>query len=254
MNEGATPAFLFQASGLVAGAIVGSFIATLLIRWPQGRSVIAGRSACESCGARLGVRDLVPILSYTALHGRCRRCGAAIDRRHLGIELAAALVGLVALLAHPLPLALFSLLLGLWLLTLAALDAEYHWLPDLLTLPLIPAGLAVAWAGFGPPLGERLIGAAAGFIGLAAIGWLYRRLRGRTGLGGGDPKLLAALGAWVGALALPWVLLAAGALGLAAALLMHFRGEEVKATTRLPLGSLLAIAGWATWLVSAVTT
>ena len=249
--NGAEPDLLFQALGLILGAIVGSFLATLMIRWPRGRSVIAGRSRCDSCGVALGPRDLVPLLSYAALHGRCRRCGARIDKRHIATELAAALLGLIALIAHPLPLAAVTLLLGLWLLLIAALDVEHHWLPDKLTLPLIPLGLVAAWAGYGPPLDQRLIGAALGWAVLFAIAALYRRLRGREGMGGGDPKLLAALGAWVGALQLPFVLLGAGLLGLAAALLMRLRGEEVTGSSRLPLGALMAVAAWPIWLVVA---
>ena len=244
--------FIYQALGLVFGAIVGSFLATLLIRWPQGRSVVAGRSSCDSCGARLGVRDLVPLLSYAALKGKCRRCGGRIDQRHFAAELAAATIGIIALIAHPLPLAVASLVFGLWLLLLAMLDVEHQWLPDVLTLPLIAAGLLAAWAGLGPPLAERAIGAAAGWAALEAIRAGYRLLRGREGMGGGDPKLFAAIGAWVGALNLPFVLLGAGLLGLAAAALMQLRGREVAATTRLPLGALLAVASWPIWLITAI--
>lgn len=247
----ASPDLLHSALGLLGGAIVGSFLATILIRWPQGRSVVTGRSRCDSCGTKLGVRDLVPLFSYAALHGKCRRCGRAIDRRHLAAELAAAGIGLIALIAHPLPLALLTLALGLWLLLLAMLDVEHHWLPDRLTLPLIPLGLAAAWAGFGPPLLDRAVGAAIGWAALALMALAYRRLRGREGLGGGDPKLLAAIGAWVGALQLPFILVGAGLLGLAAALLMHLRGRAVSATTRLPLGALLAVAAWPVWLLVA---
>jgi leader peptidase (prepilin peptidase)/N-methyltransferase len=245
------PELLYQAAGLLLGAILGSFIATVLIRWPQGRSVIAGRSRCDSCGKPLGPGDLVPILSYAALHGKCRACGVRIDRRHFAVELAAATLGLIALVAHPLPLAAITLGFGLWLLLLAMLDLEHQWLPDRLTLPLVPLGLAAAWAGFGPPLMERAIGAVAGWAALFLIALAYRRLRGREGMGGGDPKLLAAIGAWVGALQLPFVLLGAGLLGLAAILLMRLRGEEVSATTRLPLGTLMAVAAWPIWLIVA---
>jgi leader peptidase (prepilin peptidase)/N-methyltransferase len=79
----------------------------------------------------------------------------------------------------------------------------------------------------------------------------YRRLRGREGLGGGDPKLLAGIGAWIGALQLPFILLGAGLLGLAAVLLMRLRGEEVGPATRLPLGALMAVAAWPVWLIVA---
>ncbi|WP_114951798.1 prepilin peptidase [Sphingosinicella terrae] len=245
------PEFIYQGIGLVFGAILGSFVATLLVRWPQGRSVIAGRSRCDSCGRKLGPGDLVPLLSYAALHGRCRGCGNRIDRRHLAVELTAAMIGLVALLAHPLPLAAISVLLGLWLLLIAALDLQHQWLPDRLTLPLIPLGLVAAWAGYGPPLEERAIGAALGWTTLFLIALSYRRLRGREGMGGGDPKLVAALGAWLGVLQLPYLLLGSGLLGLASVLLMRMRGDTVTATTRLPLGTLLALTAWPIWLVVA---
>ena len=101
-------------------------------------------------------------------------------------------------------------LFGWWLLLIALLDLEHQWLPDRLTLPLIPLGLAAAWAGFGPPLIERAAGAAIGWAVLFLIAMLYRQARGREGMGGGDPKLLAAIGAWVGAFQLPFILLGAG--------------------------------------------
>jgi leader peptidase (prepilin peptidase)/N-methyltransferase len=246
---GSLPDSAWTAAGFVLGAIVGSFLAAILIRWPEGRSVTKGRSQCDSCGRTLSPRDLVPILSWFLVRGRCRHCGAAIDRRHLAIEAGAALIGLAAIFAHPLPAAVFTAIFGWWLFLLAALDLEYQWLPDRLTLPLIPAGLAVAWLGIGPSLQERLIGAAAGFLALALIAFAYRRLRGREGLGGGDPKLLAAIGAWLGWEQLPFVMLGAGLLGLAAILLRKARGETIAATDRLPLGTLLALAAWPIWLI-----
>ena len=242
---------LRAAAGLALGLIAGSFIATILIRWPKGESALAGRSRCDSCAVPLGPRDLVPILSWAAARGRCRHCGARIDPRHPAIELAAAALGLTAAIAHPLPIAAATALFGWWLLLAAALDLEHHWLPDRLTLPLIPLGLAAGWAGLGPPLAERAAGAAIGWAALALIAFLYRRLRGRVGLGGGDPKLMAALGAWVGAWNLPVVLLGAGLLGLAALLAMRLRGEPVTGDSRLPLGTLLALAAWPVWLVVA---
>jgi leader peptidase (prepilin peptidase)/N-methyltransferase len=246
----ASPAIV-ATGGALLGLIVGSFIATAAIRWPQGKSVTAGRSRCDGCDAALGSAELVPLLSWLIQRGRCRRCGARIDPSHVAIELAGAALGLAAALAHPLPLALASALLGWWLLLIAVIDLEHQWLPDRLTLPLIPLGFAAAWAGFGPPLPERLAGAVIGWAALAAIAWLYRALRGREGMGGGDPKMLGAIGAWVGAWYLPVILLGAGLLGLAAALAMRLRGEEVSATSRLPLGTLMALAAWPLWLVVA---
>lgn len=238
--------------GGLLGLVIGSFLATIVIRWPKGQNALAGRSRCDACGAVLGPLDLIPILSWLSRRGRCRHCGTAIDPRHVAVELAAAMIGVVAAIAHPLPLALVTAGLGWWLLLLAALDVEAEWLPDLLTLPLILLGLAAAWAGFGPPLAERLWGAGIGYASLAAIRLIYRVSRGRDGMGGGDPKLFAAAGAWVGAWNLPVILLVAGLLGIAAALTMLLRKQRVGATTRMPLGTLIALALWPAWLLVAI--
>lgn len=242
----------WSLAGAVLGAIIGSFLATILLRWPAGRSVVAGRSACDACHAPLAAVDLAPIVSFLRTRGRCRRCGAAIDRRHLGVELSAVMIGFAAFHAHSPQVALFSAIFGWWLLILAALDLEHFWLPDRLTLPLIPAGLAVGWIGIGSPLDERLIGAGAGFLTLAGIGLAYRKLRGRTGLGGGDPKLLAGLGAWLGWTQLPFVLLGAALLGLTALLVLRFGGRPLSATDRAPLGALMALIAWPLWLLAPV--
>jgi leader peptidase (prepilin peptidase)/N-methyltransferase len=247
----AQPLWLIAPLAFIFGAIAGSFAATILVRWPKGESVVAGRSRCDACAIPLTPGRLVPIVSFLFQKGRCSSCGAAIDPRHFAIEMAAAIVAVIALLAHPLPLALVTAFLGFWLLLLAAIDLEHQWLPDHLTLPLIPLGLLAAWSGLGPSWQERAIGAAAGFAILSLIAWLYHRTRGREGMGGGDPKLFAAIGAWLGALHLPYVLLGAGLLGLAAVALMALRGETVTATSRLPLGTLLCVACWPTWLVVA---
>lgn len=239
----------WTALAFILGAAIGSFLATILIRWPQGRSVVAGRSACDKCGRTLEPRDLVPILSWSLARGRCRHCGTRIDRRHLAAEAGAAMIGIAAIFAHPMPLAAVTAILGWWLFLLAALDLEQEWLPDRLTWPLLAAGLAAAWGGFGPSLESRAIGAAAGFASLFLIAALYRALRKREGLGGGDPKLFAAIGAWLGWAQLPFVLVGAGLLGLAFLLLKRLRGGSVEATDRLPLGTLMALAAWPIWLV-----
>ena len=211
-----------------------------------------GRSACDSCGGVIAPWDLVPILSWLLLRGRCRRCGAAIDRRHPAVELAGAAVAVASVLAHPLPEAALTALLGWVLLLIAMLDLDHHWLPDKLTLPLLGLGLAAAAAArFGPSFADRLVGAVAGYLTLYLISKVYLRLRGREGLGGGDPKLFAAIGAWLGWQALPLVMLGAGCAGLAAVLLQRLQGRPVAATDRLPLGTLMALVAWPAWLVSA---
>jgi leader peptidase (prepilin peptidase) / N-methyltransferase len=235
--------------GLVLGAIAGSFIATVHMRWPEGRSGLLARSRCDICSARIVARDLVPILSYFMLRGLCRHCGVPIDPRHVAIEMTAAAIGMVAMVAQPGLSGFASAAFGWWLLLIAIIDLQYRWLPDRLTLPLIPLGLLAAWAGLGPDLRDATIGAAAGFAILFLTAWGYRRLRKRDGMGGGDPKLFAALGAWLGWQQLPLVLIGAGLLGLVAILLIRARGEKVTAAHRLPLGTFMAVAAWSIWLV-----
>jgi len=238
--------WLIPLAGASLGLIFGSFTANLVIRWPQGKSVMGGRSACDACGRTLGPGELVPVLSHLLQRGRCRTCHAPIDPRHLMIELAAALIGATALFVSPDLNGLAGAFFGWFLLALAVLDVEHFWLPDKLTLPLMALGLITA-ALLRPDLAAmRMIGALAGYAGLSLIGWAYRTLRGRVGLGGGDPKLLGAIGAWLGWPLLPFVLLLASLIGLGALLL---RREQMTAATRVPLGALMALAAWPIWLV-----
>lgn len=237
--------------GAVLGLLVGSYVATLTLRWPQGRSTATGRSACDRCGRRLAWYELVPLLSFAALRGRCRTCGAPIDRRHPTIEAAAAVIGAASLWLHPDASGLLGAAFGWGLLTLAVLDAEHFWLPDAITLPLAGAGLALGLS-FDPPFVDRLIGGAAGYGLLAGIAALYHRLRGRAGMGGGDPKLFGAIGAWIGWQGLPFVLVVASLAALVSVAIGSVRGRSVTATTRLPFGAPLAVAGWAVWLADPV--
>lgn len=236
--------WVWAAGGFALGAIAGSFLATLAVRWPQGRD-LGGRSCCDTCGRMLGGWELVPLVSALAQRGRCRGCGAAIAADHAAIEWAAAAIGAAAFGLAPGIAGAGWALFGWLLLTLAALDARHFWLPDRLTLTLGAAGLLVGGLATGVALVDRVIGAAAGFASLWAIGAGYRRLRGREGLGGGDPKLLAAIGAWLGWLALPFVLLAASLLGLGAALL----GGDLRRDRPLAFGAALAAGAVPGWLL-----
>ncbi len=233
--------------GALLGLVVGSFLATLVLRWPAARG-LGGRSACDGCGVALRVRDLVPLLSFAAARGRCRTCGSAIDPVHPALELAAAGVGAAALALVPGPAGLAGALLGWILLALAVLDARHLWLPDRLTWPLLGLGLLGGAAGLPPPLSDRAIGAALGFAALWLVAAGYRRLRGRDGLGGGDPKLLAAIGAWLGWQPLSWVVLLAALGGLAWVAVQRLRGSTIAGGDALPFGTLLAGAGFALWL------
>jgi leader peptidase (prepilin peptidase) / N-methyltransferase len=242
------PWWLWPAGGAILGSIIGSFVAAIVMRWPLGRSVASGRSACDACGHVLGAGELVPIVSALVQRGKCRHCGATIDRRHLAIELTAALVGAVALGVAPGLAGLAGALFGWTLIALIALDVAHYWLPNLLTLPLLLFGLCGGLIGLDPHFTDRLIGAAAGYLSLAAIAFAYKCLRGRDGLGGGDPKLLGAIGAWLGWEYLPMVLLGGSGVGLLYVLFRHLRGTPMKATDRLPLGALMALAAFPLWI------
>lgn len=226
------------------GAIFGSFIAALVIRWPQERSVIAGRSACDACGQLLGPRDLVPLVSALMSRGKCRHCAAPIAPIHWQIEFAALAIGAVAGALLPGAMAIAAAAFGWLLLALAALDLTELWLPDELTLTLALLGLLSGAAGIVPELAERLIGGAVGFAGLFTVALAYRLLRGREGLGGGDPKLFGAIGLWLGWRLLPVVLLLAALTGLGVVVFRLATGRPVSGSDALPFGALLAIAAY----------
>jgi len=238
-------------SGL--GAIIGSFLGAIVMRWPRGQSVMKGRSRCDGCDRVLGPVELIPLFGALLTRGRCRSCGATIDRVHGLMEIGAALIGGIALWLLPIPAAALIAVAGWMLLTLAVLDARHFWLPDALTLPLAALGLTLGDWLLPAPFWDRAIGAILGCSLLFALSLAYRRLRGRDGLGLGDAKLLGAIGAWLGWQTLPLVLLVASVAGLLWALAMRIRGGAIDSTSRLPLGTFLCLAvlpaAWLGWLV-----
>ena len=235
---------------ILAAPFLGSFLGVLIRRLPADRPVALGRSACESCGTALGPRDLVPVASYLALRGRCRACGARIGGFHLAVELAALGLAVIAAVAVPGDPALLWLTCGLgWaLLALAWIDWDHLCLPDVLTLPLVPAGLLATWWLAPWALADHAIGAALGYGAFRMLAWAYRRLRGREGLGQGDAKLLAVAGAWLGWEALPQVVLVAAVIGLALAGILALRRGGLDPAAPLPFGPCLACALWLGWL------
>jgi leader peptidase (prepilin peptidase)/N-methyltransferase len=166
------------------------------------------------------------------------------------MALAAAGIGVWAALVQPtVPAAVLTALLGWQLLLIALIDGEHFCLPDQLTLPLLATGgLAAVLLDHTAPL-DALVGAAAGFASLWLLAFVYRRLRGREGLGDGDPFLLAAGGAWVGWMGLPSVLLWASAAGLSLVGARLLVGSKVSAVDRLPFGPCLAVGIWLTWML-----
>ncbi len=235
--------WLWPAALGVLGALFGSFIATYAIRWPK--SALGGRSACDGCGRTLGAAELIPLVSWAWRRGRCATCGGRIALSHPVIEAIGLAVGVAAGLVAPGWAGVTGAVFGWLLLALGAVDLAAFRLPNVLTAMLAAGGLASGLAGFHPPLIDRLIGGGAGFAALWLIAAIYRHLRGRAGLGGGDAKLLGAIGLWLGWRALPVVLLIACMVGLAIALFRRMQGGD-----RLPLGALLAPSAFFVWLLT----
>lgn len=233
---------------LLAAPIVGSFLGVLVVRLPAGEGVVGGRSRCRTCGEALAPWDLIPLVSWIARRGRCRTCGAAIGILYPAIEIAALAVAAWAAAVVPAGMLWPSAALGWTLLALAWIDARALILPDALTLPLIAAGLVVAWAVAPGAVADHLIGAAAGGFAFWLIARLYAAVRHRRGLGLGDAKLFAAAGAWVSWQGLASVVLTASLAALAAVALAAAAGRAVSASTRLPFGPFLALGLWLTWL------
>lgn len=238
---------------VILGPFVGSFLLVTVLRYPALEGVAFGRSTCPACHSAIAARDLVPLLSWALLRGRCRACAAAIGWRYPAVELAAAAIALWAATAVSGWLLWVTCALGWALLALSLIDLRCYRLPDFLTLPVLVAGLAViAWA-WPAALPGHLLGAALGYAALAGIGWLYRALRHRDGLGLGDAKLLAAGGAWLSWQALPGIVLTAALLALVAVLIMRLvRRVPLSATMRVPFGPYLAAAIWLAWLYGPV--
>jgi leader peptidase (prepilin peptidase) / N-methyltransferase len=240
------PAWLWP---VLVAPFVGSFLGVLIRRLPADRPVVFARSACPHCGTSLTARDMMPLASYVALRGQCRHCRQPIGLFHPAVELAAVAVALWAAWADPDPARLWADCgLGWALLTLTWIDLEHFLLPDVVTLPLLVAGLALTYLKQPAALADHCVATALAYLSFQALAFGYRRLRGRDGLGGGDAKLLAAAGAWCGLAPLPFIVLGSALTGLLAALGLALTGRAVTSRTAIPFGPCIALAFWLAWL------
>jgi len=186
------------AASTVVGAIVGSFLNVCIYRLPRGESVVWPGSACPSCRRRLKWYENIPVASYLFLRGRCRTCGAPIGARYLLVEAVTALMfGAAWWYFGPGLLLASRLLFGCALIVLFAIDLEHHLLPNAITLPGIVVGFAFSLFT-GPGWLGSIVGVVIGGGVLYAIAEIYYRLRHEEGLGMGDVKMLAMIGAFLG--------------------------------------------------------
>ncbi|PFH09162.1 leader peptidase (prepilin peptidase)/N-methyltransferase [Collimonas sp. PA-H2] len=206
-------------------------------------NLVVPRSACPQCKHQIGALENVPVLSYLALRGKCASCKTPISARYPVVE---ALTGaLSALLIWHFGsgwAGLATLVFAYLLIAMTFIDADTQLLPDDLTLPLLWLGLLLNLSGLFVPLSEAVIGAAAGYLSLWLIYWAYKLLRDQEGMGYGDFKLLAALGAWLGWKMLPIIILFSSLVGAIVGIVLIVaarRGYDIP----IPFGPYLAAAG-----------
>jgi leader peptidase (prepilin peptidase)/N-methyltransferase len=234
---------------IVLAPFIGSFAGVLIRRLPTGQPVALARSRCDTCGHTLGPLDLVPLVSFAALGGRCRWCRAPIPRSEAATELAfLAIAAGAVLLETETQLIWLDCVLGWTLLTLAWIDARHMLLPDVLTLPLVLAGLGATLLRDPAAITDHAAAAITGYLAFRSIEIVYRRLRGRDGLGQGDAKLMAAAGAWLGLAALPTVVFTSAVFGLLMAAAMRLGGNRLHAASAIPFGPALCAAIAAAWV------
>jgi leader peptidase (prepilin peptidase)/N-methyltransferase len=201
------------------------------------------RSRCPSCGHRIRWYENIPLASWLWLRGRCAGCGTRISMRYPLIELlTGALFALVAWRFGPTPVALLWCAFVAVLVALAGIDWDTTFLPDNLTLPLLWAGLVASALGWTLPLADAVWGAVAGYLSLWSVYWLFKLATGKEGMGFGDFKLLAALGAWLGLKMILPIVLAASIVGAVVGIAMKL-SASLREGRYVPFGPFLAGGG-----------
>jgi leader peptidase (prepilin peptidase)/N-methyltransferase len=262
---GNLPAFVLLV--FVLGLLIGSFLNVLVYRLPlmmqrgwqaQARdflqipeqpagevfNLILPNSRCPHCGHEIRPWENIPLLSWLALRGKCSACKGPISVRYPLVELACALLSAYVAWHFGFSWQTAAMLLLSWgLLAMSLIDADHQLLPDDLVLPLLWLGLILNSFGLFASLGDALWGAVAGYLCLWTVYWLFKLLTGKEGMGHGDFKLLAMLGAWGGWQILPLTILLSSLVGAVLGLIM-LRLRNAETSTPIPFGPYLAIAGW----------
>ncbi|WP_068637464.1 prepilin peptidase [Thauera butanivorans] len=265
MSEALRDPIAFTVLGALLGLFVGSFLNVVIHRLPRmmerewhaqaaelrGEPAPAAerfnlatpRSRCPHCGHLIGAFENIPVVSYLVLRGRCRHCGAGISKRYPIVEAFTAALSGYAAWHFGFGLTALGALLFIWtMVALAFIDLDTQLLPDELTLPLLWLGLLFNLGETFTDLPSAVAGAMAGYLALWSVYWTFKLLTGKEGMGYGDFKLLAAIGAWLGWQALPLTILFSslvGALAGVALIVVARRGRDVP----IPFGPYLAAAG-----------
>jgi leader peptidase (prepilin peptidase)/N-methyltransferase len=259
-----SPAFLITVA-ILFGLAVGSFLNVVILRlpkmmerqWraecaelagtpppaPEKINLVVPRSRCPSCGHPITALENIPVVSYLVLGGKCSACKTRISPRYPIIEALSGLLSGYVAWQFGLSAAGIGALVFVWaMIALAFVDLDTFYLPDDITLPLLWAGLILNLFGVFTDLPSAVIGAVCGYLALWSVYWLYRLATGKEGMGYGDFKLLAAIGAWLGWKMLPLVILLSSFVGAAigmALIVLARQGRDVP----IPFGPYLAVAG-----------
>ncbi|WP_422446829.1 MULTISPECIES: prepilin peptidase [unclassified Endozoicomonas] len=264
--ETSTPYLTFVLT--IVGLIVGSFLNVVIHRLPimmerqwqqQSEAIlhpekipdplpafnlVVPASTCPSCQHKIRAWENIPVISYLFLRGKCSACQTPISLRYPAIEILSALMTVMIGLTYGVTLqTLVFCLFGWSLLTLTMIDYDTQLLPDDITLPLLWAGLIVNSFGLVVSLEQALWGAIAGYLSLWSVYWVFKLVTGKEGMGYGDFKLLAALGAWLGWMKLPLIILLSSLVGTVAAILLIVSKRQERSNP-IPFGPYLAIAGF----------
>ena len=249
------------------GLLVGSFLNVVILRLPRRMEwewtrdarevleqpelydppppgIVVERSHCPHCGHQLSWYENIPLFSWLALRGKCRRCKTPISIQYPLVELLTGVLCVLCVWRFGFGWQGFgACLLTCFLIALSGIDLRTQLLPDSLTLPLMWLGLIAASDNLFMPAKPALLGAIAGYVSLWSVWWVFKQVTGKEGMGHGDFKLLAALGAWVGlAGVLPIILLSSVVGAVVGSIWLAMKGRD--RATPIPFGPYLAIAGW----------
>ncbi len=239
----------------IFGLLIGSFISMLTWRLPrimelaaeqQFKQISVARSSCPNCKKTLNWYQLFPLFSWLFAKGRCKKCHTKISIRYPLIELTTMLLTVYIILTFQLTgIGFFALIFTYFLITITIIDIEHQLILDKLSLPLMWLGLLINTQSIFSSLEHAVIGAAAGYMLLWTLFYVFKAITGKEAMGFGDFKLLAALGAWFGFMAIPQIILIAAVSSIIIAVLLSIM--KIKAiNTAIPFGPFLALAGMVT--------